>query len=171
MAMAIILMGVAGSGKSTVGRRLGEVLDWPFYDGDDYMPTEKVARMAAGIPLEDADRAPWLDILHELMAAELGRGVSLILACSSLKEKYRARLRAGLEDGVRFVYLKGDFDLIYARLQARPGHFMLPAMLRSQFDTLEEPEGAVAVDIGQDLEALVFEILQVLGLGTAANSA
>jgi len=168
--MAIILMGVAGSGKSTVGRRLGEVLDWPFYDGDDYMPPEKVAKMAAGIPLDDADRAPWLDILHELMAAQLGRGVSLILACSSLKEKYRARLRAGLENGVRFVYLKGDFDLIYARLQARPGHFMQPAMLRSQFDTLEEPEGAVVVDIGQDLENLVLEILHALGLGIAGNS-
>lgn len=165
MAQAIIVMGVAGAGKSAVGRRLAEALDWPFYEGDDYHSPANRSKMAAGAPLDDADRAPWLDALHGLLAAELGRGVSLVLACSALKASYRRRLCEGLESQVRFVHLTGDFELIKSRLAARPDHYMKADMLASQFATLEAPAEALTLDIRRSPEELVAAILSDLGLG------
>ena len=116
-------MGVAGAGKSTVGRALADALDWSFLEGDDYHPKENLAKMATGIPLSDADRLPWLDQIHKLLATHLSTGYSLVLACSALNESYRNRLQAGLSN-IKFVYLKGSKDLILPRLANRRGHYM-----------------------------------------------
>ena len=120
---ALILMGVSGCGKSSVGELLSQKLGWPFFDGDDFHPPENVAKMAAGNPLNDDDRTPWLANLHDLIADHLSQGKSILLACSALKQKYRDQLAAG-NPGTVFVHLKGDFDLIFGRMQARAGHYM-----------------------------------------------
>ncbi len=159
--MFIIVMGVSGSGKTSIGAALAARLDCPFYDGDDFHPPENVAKMAAGIPLSDEDRAGWLDRLAALIRDGLQNGRSGVIACSALKETYRARLRVDPQQ-VRFVYLKGSFDVILARMQARPGHYMKPDMLRSQFETLEEPGGAVVVDITQAPDRIVKNIIDRL---------
>ena len=158
---AVVLMGVAGCGKTSVGAELSRILGWPFFDGDDFHPPENVAKMAAGIPLNDDDRAPWLANLHDLIAEHLRRGQSVLLACSALKQKYRTQLAAG-NPGTVFVHLKGDFDLIFGRMQARAGHYMKAEMLRSQFATLEEPTEALTVDINQNLDRIVVEIITQL---------
>lgn len=143
--MIVVLMGVCGCGKTTVGRTLGAQLQWPFLDADDFHPEVSVARMRAGIALTDDDRWPWLDRLATEMAAINARGAHAVLACSALKEAYRDRLaRAG---DVRFVYLKGDRATIAPRLAARPGHYMPASLLDSQLATLEEPATATVVDI------------------------
>ncbi len=154
----IILMGVAGSGKTTVGRILAETLGWEFYDGDDFHPPENVAKMAAGFPLNDADRIPWLEALRDLIASRLGEGRSLVLACSALRERYRQTLLNGNEGG-QVVYLKGSYDLIRSRMLGRSGHFMKPEMLQSQFETLEEPISAVTVDVSRSVNEIVKDIL------------
>ena len=158
---AVVLMGVSGCGKTSVGAELSRILGWPFFDGDDFHPPENVAKMAAGIPLNDDDRAPWLANLHDLIAEHLRRGQSALLACSALKQKYRTQLAAG-NPGTVFVHLKGDFDLIFGRMQARAGHYMKAEMLRSQFATLEEPTEALTVDINQNLDRIVVEIITQL---------
>ncbi len=158
---ALVLMGVSGCGKTSLGQRLSQILGWPFFDGDDFHPLENVAKMAAGIPLTDEDRAPWLAALHDLIADHLVQGQSLLLACSALKQKYRAQLSAG-NPGTIFVHLKGDFDLIFGRMQARAGHYMKAEMLRSQFAALEEPAEALTVDISQNLDTIVAEIMEKL---------
>lgn len=143
--MFVLIMGVAGSGKTTIGRRLAAELGWQFYDADDFHPPANVAKMASGMPLDDADRLPWLETLQTLVRASLERGESGVLACSALKATYRAPL---LVDGrVKLAYLKGNFDLIKKRLENRRGHFMSAAMLESQFAALEEPEQESHVDI------------------------
>jgi gluconokinase len=162
---AIILMGVSGCGKTSVGKQLSQKLGWPFYDGDNFHPAANVAKMAAGQPLNDQDRIPWLTILHDLIADHLTAGKSMLLACSALKQKYRHQLAAG-NPGTVFVHLQGDFDLIFSRMQARAGHYMKAEMLRSQFATLEEPSNAVTVDITQNLDTIVKEILTQLHLKT-----
>ena len=138
MTSVYVVMGVSGSGKTTVGQALARALDCPFYDADDFHPPENVAKMAGGVPLTDADRAPWLARLHKLLADHVQRKQTAVLACSALKEAYRERLRRGLS-GVRFIYLQGDFDLIRERMQARENHYMKAEMLQSQFDALEPP--------------------------------
>ncbi|HBY09401.1 MAG TPA: gluconate kinase [Chloroflexi bacterium] len=158
---AVVLMGVSGCGKTSVGAELSRILGWPFFDGDDFHPPENVAKMAVGIPLNDDDRAPWLANLHDLIAEHLRRGQSVLLACSALKQKYRTQLAAG-NPGTVFVHLKGDFDLIFGRMQARAGHYMKAEMLRSQFATLEEPTEALTVDINQNLDRIVVEIITQL---------
>ncbi len=157
-------MGVSGCGKTTVGERLSEKTGWPFFDGDDYHPPDNVARMAAGQPLNDQDRRPWLDNLHQLILDHLADNESLILACSALKKSYREILRGGEGDRVDFVYLQGSFDLIYQRMTAREDHYMKPGMLRSQFDTLEEPEQALVIDIDTSIEQIVSQIIHNLEL-------
>lgn len=139
----LVVMGVSGTGKSTIGRGLAETLDLPFVEGDDLHPESNVAKMAAGIPLTDADRAPWLD----LIAAELNRPV--VVTCSALKRAYRDRLRRVAPDLV-LVYLHGDPELLASRMAQRDGHFMPTALLESQLETLEEPapdEDAIGVDV------------------------
>lgn len=154
-------MGISGSGKTSVGIALSKRLRWPFFDGDDYHSKESVAKMAAGSPLDDHDRAPWLATLNGLIHEHLQRGESLVLACSALKHKYRDRLTQH-NPGTIFVYLCGDVDLISRRMQARKGHYMRAEMLQSQVDTLEEPRDAIVVQIDQSIENIVAEIVAQL---------
>ncbi len=160
---ALILMGVSGCGKTSVGQQLSQRLNWPFFDGDDFHPQENIAKMAAGIPLNDDDRAPWLANLHALIARHLAEDQSTLLACSALKQAYRCQLADGLP-AVIFVHLKGDFDLIFNRMQARSAHYMKSEMLRSQFAVLEEPTGAITVDINQNLDSITEDIIRQLHL-------
>ena len=161
MAIAVVLMGVAGCGKTSLGRCLSARLGWPFFDGDDYHPDENIAKMAQGIPLNESDRFVWLSCLHDLIENSLQAGESMLLACSALKKGYRDQLLEG-NPGTIFVYLKGDYELIFQRLQERKSHYMKAEMLQSQFAALEEPEEAFVVDIDQDLDAIVDEIEGVL---------
>ena len=155
----VVVMGVAGSGKTTVGEALAQRLGWNFYDADSFHPAENIAKMANGIPLNDADRAPWLAALRALISTSLKEKRPSVLACSALKESYREQLLAGRE-GVQFVYLKGSYDLIWSRISGRKGHFMKPEMLRSQFEALEEPQGAWTFDVSLTVDEIVQEILQ-----------
>ncbi len=158
MSLAVIVMGVSGSGKTTVGEALAERLGWAFHDADNFHPKENVAKMSSGTPLTDDDRKPWLEALNQLIADNLQQNHSLILACSALKETYRQHLSKGHENKTKFVYLEGDFETIYTRMQARK-HFMKPAMLKSQFETLENPSNAIVVDIRQPEGEVIEDIL------------
>jgi len=151
-------MGVAGSGKTTVGIRLAEKLHCGFYDGDDYHPAANVEKMRRGQPLTDEDREPWLDRLRQLIAEKLGAGDGLVIACSALKDAYRKRLLPpdpGLANCVRFLYLRITPEDACARLLARPGHFMPAALVASQFEALEEPAGALRIDAGRPVDEVV----------------
>jgi gluconokinase len=161
--MVVVLMGVSGSGKTTIGRLLAHDLGWPFYDADDFHPPANVEKMRRGIALTDADRDPWLAALRELIAGYLRDGHSAIVACSALKRSYRDRLRVD-KDRVRLVYLKGDFALLRQRLEARQSHFAKANLLASQFETLEEPQDALTVEVGDRPEAVVGLIRRGLRL-------
>jgi gluconokinase len=154
-----IVIGVSGSGKTSVGKALAKHLGWDFYDADDFHPPENVAKMAKAIPLTDSDRAPWLAALHELISSSLAQNRPGVLACSALKERYRQKLLAG-NDGVQLIYLKGSYDLIWSRMSARKDHYMKPHMLQSQFETLEEPANALTVDITPSVDEILEVILQ-----------
>lgn len=154
-----IVMGVSGSGKTSVGKSLAKHLGWDFYDADDFHPPENVAKMAKTIPLTDSDRAPWLAALHELISSSLAQNRPGVLACSALKERYRQKLLEG-NDRVRLIYLKGSYDLIWSRMSARKDHYMKPHMLQSQFETLEEPSNALTVDITPPVDEILKVILQ-----------
>lgn len=154
--MVIVLMGVAGSGKTTIGRKLAAELDWQFYDADDYHPRANIEKMSRGISLTDDDRSPWLQVLHDVIADSLARGENAILACSALKERYRMYLL--FDERVRLVYLKGDHKLIEERLQQRSGHFMKPQMLDSQFAALEEPVQGLRIDVSSPPEEIIKTI-------------
>jgi gluconokinase len=156
--MFVIVMGVSGCGKSTIGRLLAERLDCPFYDGDDFHPAANIAKMSQGIPLNDEDRAGWLAALADLIRSSLQKGESGVLACSALKQHYRDILRVD-DKQVKFVYLKGSYELIKARMLARPGHYMKPGMLDSQFAALEEPVDAVTVSIENSPQEIVSLVL------------
>ncbi|MFC1669092.1 gluconokinase [Spirochaetota bacterium] len=158
MPKAIIIMGVSGCGKSSVGHAVAKMMGLPFYDGDDFHPQENVEKMAAGSPLNDANRQPWLENLHQLILTHFQDGRSLVIACSSLKNSYRQILRGEI-DNVRFVYLRGDFNLIYTRMRQRKGHYMKPEMLRSQFAALEEPKNALVLDVTKSIDILAEEIV------------
>lgn len=155
-------MGVAGAGKTTVGKLLASQLGWPFADGDDYHPSANLEKMRNGIALTDSDRGPWLETLRSLIEGWLAEGTSAIMACSALKRAYRERLLVGSE--VRLVYLKGDAALLHARLRERRGHYMTVRMLESQLAALEEPDGAVVVDVDQSPEEIASEIRSQLAL-------
>jgi gluconokinase len=142
-----VLMGVSGSGKTSVGRRLAEALGWQFVEGDDLHPPENVAKMAAGTPLEDSDRWPWLDRLADEIARIAAEGENAVVACSALKQAYRDRLAAKAPPGaVRFVHLAGTYDEIAAKLATRKHRYMPASLLASQFATLEPPADAIVVD-------------------------
>ena len=155
----VIVMGVAGSGKTTVGKSLAGHLGWEFYDADGFHPAENITKMANGIPLDDVDRIPWLAALHALVADSLKTSRPAVLACSALKESYRQQLLEGNE-GVQLVYLKGSYELIWSRLTRRKDHYMKPDMLQSQFEALEEPAHAFVVDISMPVEDIVQETLE-----------
>ena len=153
----LVLIGVSGSGKSTVGRRLARALHCRFYEGDDFHSRANKRKMRAGIPLTDADRWPWLEALRELIAGVLAAGRHGVVACSALKKLYRDHLR---QPGVQFVYLKGSYALFHERLERRRGHFFDPHLLGSQFETLEEPQDALVIDVDREPDAVVAEILE-----------
>lgn len=155
--MIVVVMGVSGAGKSTIGRRLAERLGIPFLDADEFHPPENVAKMASGTPLSDADRGPWLERLN----ARLRRETSAVLACSALKAAYRDILARGLAD-CRFVHLRGSIELIRTRLEARSHRYMPASLLESQFATLEPPADAIEVDVEQMPEACAEQILAAL---------
>lgn len=142
--MIVIVMGVAGSGKTTIGRLLAKALGWPFYDADSFHPPENVRKMASGTPLTDEDRQPWLEGLRELIEALAEQEQNGVLACSALKRSYREKLESGAAE-VRWVYLEADRDLIHARLADRRDHYMPAALAESQFAALEEPVRAIVV--------------------------
>ena len=158
--MIVVVMGVSGTGKTTVGLALAHAQGWPFFDADDFHPAANVEKMRSGTPLTDDDRWPWLDrLVAEMKAIDSGGG-NAVLGCSALKQAYRDRLaRAG---EVRFVYLKGDRATLEARLAARKGHYMPPALLASQFATLKEPANAIVVDIRLTADEQVAAIRDAL---------
>ena len=162
--MVIVLMGVSGSGKSTVGKLLAERLGWTFIEGDDFHPPANVAKMRAGTPLTDADRKPWLAALRERVDAACARGENVVLACSALKHAYRDYLEKHEPECVHYVYLHGSEELIRQRLAARKGHFMPPGLLHSQFEALEPPTDAVKVDVSGTPDETADEILRKLKL-------
>ena len=151
--MVVILMGVTASGKTTVGRLLAEASGYQFYDADDFHPSANVDKMRRGIPLDDDDRRPWLETLRDLVRRCLAEERNAVLACSALKQAYRRYLL--IDPRVKLVYLKVDEELIRQRLQQRQGHFMNPALLESQFTTLEEPDDALWLDASRSPEEIV----------------
>jgi gluconokinase len=153
----IFVMGVSGCGKSTIGKSLAETLHYPFFDGDDYHLEANVKKMAAGHPLTDEDRMGWLTTLNHLAKTHAETGA--VITCSALKQSYRVLLAKQLPEQVYFVYLSGSFELIMDRLRRRKGHFMPPALLKSQFEALEPPMGAIQVSIDKHPKEIVSEIL------------
>jgi gluconokinase len=160
--MIVIVMGVVGAGKTTVGRLLAGQLGWEFADADDFHPPANVEKIRRGIALDDEDRRPWLERLRAAIADWITAERNVVLACSALKRTYRRELEVGQE--VRFVYLKGSAELIAERLHARAGHFAGEQILASQFADLEEPESAVTVEIASTPQQIVTEIRRRLGL-------
>jgi len=157
---AIVVMGVSGSGKTTIGRRIASKLGYAYADADRYHPEANVAKMAGGMPLTDDDRQPWLERLRRLIEEHAAQGRSLVLSCSALKERYRRVLEeAEPAARVHFVYLRGDFDTILTRMRRRKGHYMKASMLESQFRDLEEPEDAVVVGVERSVPASVQQAL------------
>lgn len=158
----IVLIGVSGSGKTTIGRLLSEELGWKYYEGDDFHPQPNIEKMKNGIPLDDADRTPWLETLRDLIRNCLERGDSAVVACSALKESYREIL--SVDERVNLIYLKGDYELIRQRLRKRRGHFLDPKLLDSQFAALEEPTAAMQVDVSLNPGEIVKSIRSGLRL-------
>ena len=161
--MIILLTGVSGAGKTTVGERLADDLGWPFYDGDAFHPKANIEKMRRNVPLTDADRRPWLAALRHHIDDLVSQETDAVVACSALKQAYRDQL-LGSPGDVRLVLLKGDFALIQHRMEKRRGHYFKVDLLRTQFDTLEEPTSSLVIDIAQPVEAMVQEIRQALGV-------
>jgi gluconokinase len=161
----VIVFGVSGAGKTTIGKLLAQELGWRFYEADDFHSQTNINKMRSGIPLTNDDRSPWLESLRQLIKRSLEAGENAVLACSALKRAYRQRLR--VSDEVKFVFLRGDYALIEKQLRLRRGHFMNPALLRSQLAGLEEPnpdEGVVTIELGRTPRELVAEIKAKLHL-------
>ena len=161
----IILMGVSGTGKTTVGLALSQALGAKFIDGDDLHPRQNIIKMAAGQPLEDSDRQPWLERIGDVIFSLGQKNESGVLVCSALKKRYRDQLREG-NPCLRFLWLTGDYDCILQRMQARKGHFMPEALLRSQFAALEAPDAnepdIQPVDVSSDVSTIVARSLTLL---------
>ena len=162
--MVVVLMGVSGSGKSTIGKILADDLGWAFVEADDYHPAANIEKMRRGVPLDDADRRPWLAAVRERIADACRRGRDVVVACSALKHRYQDYLEQDDPPCVRYVYLEGSPDLIRKRLADRRGHFMNPALLGSQFEALEPPADAVRVDVTPPPEEIAEEIRRKLGV-------
>ena len=165
--MIIVIFGVSGAGKTTVGKMLAEQFGWHFLEADDFHPAANIEKMRNGHSLTDEDRWPWLDCLRKQIEQLLSAGENAVLACSALKRAYRDRLR--VSDEVKFVFLRGDYALVEKQLRRRRGHFMDPALLRSQFADLKEPgpdENALTIELGRTPEELVEEIKAKLRLAS-----
>ncbi|XP_048854850.1 probable gluconokinase [Brienomyrus brachyistius] len=174
--MILVIMGVSGTGKSSVGKYISDKLGWTLYEGDEYHPKENIEKMSRGEPLTDQDRTPWLLHLHDIIQRELSSGANSIVICSALKKSYRQMLLFGSApqpqacqhetvDSVCFAFLHGDFQLIHRRLLARRDHFMSADLLRSQFDALEpptDPENAFAVDIKKSIPEVSSQIERIV---------
>lgn len=160
--MIVVVMGVSGAGKTTIGSALAARIGCEFLDGDDWHPPENVAKMAAGNSLTDDDRWPWLDRLNTLLREREARGESAVLACSALKQSYRERLMRGL-GRCELIFLHGTFDLIHGRIAARRHRYMPASLLRSQFASLEPPQRAITIDVARPPERCIEEIVAVLG--------
>ena len=163
--MIVIVFGVSGAGKTTIAKLLAEELGWQFYEADDFHPRPNIEKMRSGRPLTDEDRWPWLELLREQITRSLAAKENAVLACSALKRAYRKRLN--VSDDVKFVFLRGGYEPIERQLHRRPGHFMNPALLQSQFADLEEPqpdEDVLTIDLGRSPQELVDEITAKLGL-------
>ena len=161
--MVVIIFGVSGAGKTTIGQLLAKELGWRFYEADDFHPETSIEKMREGVPLTDQDRWPWLESLRELIKRCIAAGEDAVLACSALKRAYRRYLRVNAE--VKLVFLRGEYALIAEQLQRRREHFMNPALLRSQFADLEEPqatEGSIVIELGRGPHKLVQEIKRKL---------
>lgn len=154
--MLVVVMGVAGSGKTLIGSMLARSLGYLFADADEFHPRANIEKMSHGIPLTDADREPWLRAIQKRLCEWGSADISAVVTCSALKQKYRDMLSRDCD--VKIVYLKGEFDLIHGRIQQRQGHFMRPEMLQSQFADLEEPADAIVVDVSGPPEKIVEEI-------------
>jgi gluconokinase len=163
---AVILMGVAGSGKTAVGKKVAETLNWTFLDADNFHPAANIEKMKHGIPLNDDDRVPWLQRLHNELQHELTERHSVILACSALKESYRSKLRDHIS-ALTFVHLDVDAETISNRLQHRTAHFFPKELMESQFATLEKPKDAVIVDARKPLDAVADQVIRSLGEETS----
>jgi gluconokinase len=161
--MVILLMGVAGSGKTTLGRRLARELGWSFADADAFHPPGNIAKMSAGQPLDDLDRAPWLAAIRTYIDAQLAAARNAVVTCSALKQRYRDAL-IGDPARVKLVYLRGSRAVLWSRLSGRRGHFMKPAMLDSQLATLEEPADALVVDIARSPAQIISGIRLALSV-------
>ncbi len=159
--MIILLMGVSGSGKTTIGYSLAESLHWEFQDADNFHSKENIEKMRHDIPLNDGDRIPWLQALQEVIKQWLQEAKNVVLACSALKASYRQFLILD-EQQIKLVYLKGSFEEIKKRLQQRQNHYMSEKLLKSQFDAFEEPKEAITVDICQPPDIIVKKILEQL---------
>ena len=171
--VVIVLMGVSGAGKSTIGDELSRMLGWQFRDADSFHPPANIDKMKSGIPLADDDRWPWLDAIGGWIGERIGSGQPGIVSCSALKRAYRARIGARRQ-GVRLVYLLGSQEMIAARLATRKGHFMPAELLASQFTALEEPgpeEKALVVGIAMPPLYMARSIVDKLGLGAAGDGA
>lgn len=160
--MIIVIMGIAGSGKTTVGQHLGAALGWPFFDGDDFHPAANLAKMASGQPLDDGDRGPWLARLRQLIDEQVEAGTSAVIACSALRQSYRERLLGGCSEA-RLVYLAADGALLAQRLAGRTRHFFPATLLESQLAALEEPEGAIVIDAGRPVAEIVAAVMEAVG--------
>ncbi|MEA5503973.1 gluconokinase [Halotia wernerae UHCC 0503] len=161
--MIILVMGVSGSGKTTIGQLLAASLHWEFQDADSFHSPENIAKMQHNIPLTDADRMPWLQNLQTAIAQWLQENKNVVMACSALKASYRQFLLLDC-DRIKIVYLNGSFELIQQRLQTRHNHFMTEKLLNSQFDVLEEPENALYMDVSEPPPIIVQNITTALGI-------
>ena len=159
--MIAILMGVSGAGKTTIGQILSRQLGWRLFDADEFHSAASIEKMRSGIPLDDVDRWPWLERMNTMIRQKEAQGESVLLACSALKQVYRDRLSKGTTE-IRWIYLKGRFDLIRDRLEARKGHYMKAGLLESQFAALEEPVDALSVEIDDAPNAIADSILRQL---------
>jgi gluconokinase len=162
--MVILIMGIAGAGKTTIGRELAAALGWRFCDGDEFHSPDSIEKLRRNIPLTDEDRRPWLARLHAAIGHWIARGESAVLAASVLRASYRRAVLSGHREHVRLVYLKADRRLLQQRLAQRAGHFVGEALLASQWDILEEPSDALVVDAGQPSAVIIAQIRSALNV-------
>jgi carbohydrate kinase (thermoresistant glucokinase family) len=161
----IVMMGVSGCGKTTVGKMVAEELGWEFVEGDEYHSPENISKMSSGQPLNDDDRFDWMAALNSKISKILSAGESGVVACSALKNKHRIHLAQNWEDQVLYIHIQGTFDEIHQRMEAREGHYMKAGMLKSQFEALEPPENVPAYDASwtpEQIKAAILQLPQVL---------